>query len=82
MNDGRGGINISSGQRTKQYRLGFYNPIPECLPESDNPTLFVLIKVKRRSQSDSEQESVWEEKMMFFNDWENVVIDAEKEMKD
>lgn len=46
MDEGRGGINICSGQRTKQYRPGFFNPIPSCLPDSDEPYLCLIIKVK------------------------------------
>ena len=43
MDEGCGGIRICSGQRTKQYRVGFFNPIPNCLPDSDEPYLCLII---------------------------------------
>ena len=49
LSDGKGGLTISSGLRTKQLRPGFFNPIPSCLPDHDDPHLFIEVEIKKNS---------------------------------
>lgn len=73
LKDEAGGILISSGQRTKQYRPGFLNPIPTCLPDCDDPHLFIEVKIKRKMGENrlaSQTDEVWDTHRFMYRDWD------------
>ena len=45
----KGGLNLCSGTSTKQFSLGFFNPIPEPLQQESSPCLLVIFKPYSRS---------------------------------
>ena len=68
--DSMQGLRLS---RSKQNIVGFYNPIPPCLPvEHRNPSLCVVYQVQVKTQDPNEK--VYDIMVKYFSEKEKVQI--------
>ena len=63
----KGGLSLGADEQTKQFNIGFFNPIPEYMSEGNQPVLYMIFKVKN-------EEDKYVTYRQFYEDMEKIEI--------